>query len=315
MLVWWLAWRADFFVVNGLGEPAASALGPILPAVSAGLAAALVFSLVDSVSTTTAGLLAAVVTVLLPGFIPMHQGSLTGPPLLVIVLLTLALMVHWPRFSVAHGILAGIGAVMISSAGAGLPLAAAVWGYVQPRRSTRGVVARVTLALLPVAVMLVMIRLLDGVWPGDPVFGWQGGLDRGLRSAGRVIGDQMAPTLHARPLRWVAIADIALVLIAVMAVAWRKAISPLPAADPLRRFSVASGLMVASLIAAQIVRHLLVEGVPDPGTEAVLPLVVIAVMYAAVSIAALWRRWPRWGRALALVLVIGWLQAAIRGLL
>ncbi len=314
ILVWWLAWRADFFIVNGLREPAASTLGPVLPAISAGLAAALVFVLVDSLSSTVAGLLAALVVVLLPGFIPMHQSSLAGPPLLVLTLVTLLVMVHWPRFSLAHGFLAGTAAVMIDPAGAGLPVAAVLWGYSQPRRSTRGVVARVALAALPALVMMVLIRISDGIWPGDPEIGWQGGLDRSLRSAGMVIGDQMAPMLHARPLRWFAIADMALVLIAVVAVAWRRVISRFADSDPRRRFMVASGLMIASLIGAQLLRQLLVADAADPGVDAVLPLVVIAVMVATVSVTVLWPKWPRWGKALALLLLIGWGQAAIRGL-
>lgn len=314
ILVWWLAWRVDFFIVNGLAEPASSTLGPALPAISAGLAAALVFILVDSLSSTVAGLAAALVVVLLPGFIPMHQSSLAGPPLLVLTLLTLVVMVHWPRFSLAHGFLAGTAAVMIDPAGAGLPVAAVLWGYMQPRRSTRGVIARVALAALPAVVMMALIRLSDGIWPGDPEIGWQGGLDRALRSAGTVIGNQMAPMLHARPLRWFAIADIALVLIAVVAVAWRRVISRLPETDSSRRFMVAAAVMIASLIGAQLLHHLLVAEVSGPGIDAVLPLVVIAVMVTTLSAAVLWPKWPRWGKVLALLLLVGWAQAAIRGL-
>ncbi len=73
--------------------------------------------------------------------------------------------------------------------------------------------------------------------------------------------------------------------------------------------------MIASLIGAQLLRHLLVADVAGPGIESVLSLVVIAVMVSTVSVAALWRQWPRWGKVLALLLLVGWGQAALRALL
>jgi hypothetical protein len=168
---------------------------------------------------------------------------------------------------------------------------------------------------VPAVVMVVLIRVSDGIWPGDPEVGWQGGLDGALRSAGTVVGDQMAPMLHARPLRWFAIADMTLLLTAVVAVAWRRVIARLPESDPRRRFTIAAALVLVSLVGMQILRHLLVEDAHGPGVEAVLPLVVVGVMVVALSIAVLWPRWPRWGKVLALVLILGWGQAALRGLL
>jgi len=36
-------------------------------------------------------------------------------------------------------------------------------------------------------------------------------------------------------------------------------------------------------------------------------------LIVVVSVAALWSRLPRWGQAVTVVLVVGWLQAAVRG--
>ena len=48
LVVWWVARTDGFFVLLGVAEPAASQLGPLLTAISAGLTAAMALSLVDA---------------------------------------------------------------------------------------------------------------------------------------------------------------------------------------------------------------------------------------------------------------------------
>ena len=79
----------------------------------------------DAAAGALAGPIAVVLMVCLPGFIPLHRSSLTGPPLLTITLLMLAAMVHAPRFSLAYGTLGATGGLFVATEGIGLPLAAA----------------------------------------------------------------------------------------------------------------------------------------------------------------------------------------------
>lgn len=308
MLVWWHVHRHGGFYVIGLDEPWATLLGPALPAISAGLIVALALSLVDAVAGPLAGVVAAVVVMALPGFLPLHVDSLSGPPLAALAMMMLGVMLQAPRFSVAYGALAAIATVFIDPAGLGLPLAAIAWAVVVRRPDGNGIWPRVGFALLPLAVAIALARWVGGSWPDVGVLGWRGRLDEGLQAAGTVIGDQLAPALGGGALRWFAIADVTLILLALVVMAWRRSA---PGSMP-RRFLLAATLLVAALVAGHSLRWLWLPDSPPPGIVGVFPVVVFLAMSSVAAAATLWPRWPRWGRALAVVLAVGWLQAALR---
>lgn len=257
-------------------------------------------------------MLAVAMLVALPGFLPVHHDSLTGPPLLAITLLMLAAMIHAPRFSLAYGSLGAIGGLLIATDGVGLPLAAAGWALLQRVRETGGK-RRVALALAPTIAVLLLVHFVGGAWPGQLVLEWRGGLDQGLRAAGSIIGNQMAPTVTSATLRFLVIADLALIVVAVLVVGWRRV--GLAAADnaPVRAVYPAAGLLVGALAIGLAGRTLLVRGAGEPDLDAVLPLVALTALVLVISVAGLWTRLPRWGKALTAVLLIGWFQAAVRG--
>ena len=70
--------------------------------------------------------------------------------------------------------------------------------------------------------------------------------------------------------------------------------------------------MVAALAVGLSLRWLLVPASPAPGDAGVMPMVVVLAMAGAAATGVLWRRWPRWGKVVAVILVLGWLQAAVR---
>lgn len=299
--------------MDGLDAPWSGLLGPLLPAVSAGLLAGLSFSIVDAAAGGWAAALAALVVVVLPGFAPLHSSSLDGPPLTAITLLMIAVMVYAPRFSLGYGILAAIAAVFVSPAGVGLPLAAIAWAMMTRRASDRGGMTRVLFAVLPLLAAVALGQLVGDGWPNDTAIGWRGRLDDGLRAAGTIIGDQLAPTIDTPALRFFAIADITLLLGALMVVAWRR-IRRLTAFDALpARFHPVLALTAVALCIGLALRWLLVPASASPDLAAVFPLVVLVALASVGSAAQLWRNWPRWGKLLALVLFLGWLQAAVRG--
>ncbi len=250
--------------------------------------------------------------VALPGFIPVHHDSLTGPPLLAIILLMLAAMIHAPRFSLAYGTFGAIGGLLIATDGVGLPLAAAAWALLQRAREN-GRWRRVALALTPTILVLVVAHLVGGAWPGHLVFEWRGGLDHGLRAAGTIIGNQMTPTITSSTLRFLVIADLALIVVAVLVVGWRRVGRAAAESAPVRAVYPAAGLLVGALAIGLAGRTLLVRGAGEPDVDAVLPLVALTALILAISIAGLWTRLPRWGKVLTAMLLAGWFQAAVRG--
>ncbi len=311
-LVWWHASGDGVFYVVGLDEPAASLLGPLLPALSAGLLVAMALSVVDAATGPVAGLLAVVVVLALPAFLPLHRESLGGPPLAAITVMMLGVMVHAPRFSVAYGTLAATAAVFVDPAGVGLPFAAVGWGMMARRAEGNGIGRRVAFALLPLVVALVAATWLGHAWPESFAFGWRGHLDAGLRAGGAVIGDQLAPSITDHALRWFAIADTSLILLAVVASAWVTVARRQPLESPLRRFFPATGVLLLALTAGLSLRWLLLPSSPLPDRESIFPIVVLVAISVVTSVAALWRAWPRWGRVVAALLIAGWLQAALR---
>ncbi len=311
-LIWWIARRDDLFYVVGLDNPISSALGPVLTALCAGATVALIMSLAEAGSGATAGVIALVTTVLLPGFFPLHRSSLVGPPLLALTVFTLGVMLHAPRFSFAYGGLAACAALFVSPAGLGLPLAASAWAYLHAHRRGRRRWRRFALALLPVFVGLIVMRWSGSdAWSGPVDLGWRGGLDRALRAAGRVIGDQLAPGLSEGALRWFVIADGALIALAVVAVAWRRVVAPMAPNSLVRRFYEASAVLVSAYMVGLAVRTMLIVGAPDPDAAAVFPIAVVAGLVLVVSCVQLWPRWSRPGRVIALLLGAAWASAAI----
>jgi hypothetical protein len=296
----------------GLQGDASANLGPLLPAVCAGLSAALALLVADAAAGALAGLLAVVMLVALPGFMPMHRDSLTGPPLLAMTLLMCTAMVHAPRFSLSYGTLGATGGLLVAADGIGLPLAAAAWALVQ-RVNGHGRWQRVALALLPVVLVAGLMHYVGGAWSSPVQLQWHGGLDRGLHAAGAILGNQMAPTISSPALRFLVVADLALIILAVIVVAWWKIGRRGGETSVLRLVYPVAGLLTAALALGLAARTLLVDGAPEPELAAIMPLVVLTTLVLVISVAALWPRLPRWGRGVAALLIVGWLQAAVRG--
>lgn len=312
VVVWWIAHRHGAFFVSGVGPRASDLLGPLLPALSAGLSIALVLSLVDLVTGTLTACLAVLVVLLLPGFAPLHGASLVGPPMLAATLLQFAVMLSAPRFSLAYGTIAAVAAVWIDSAAVGLPLAAVAWAWLSAHRGGTRPWRRMFFAVVPLLIVLLPSGWASTAWPSTWDAAWRGGLDRGLQAAGRVIGDQLAPTLTSPAVRWFAIADLTLVMGAIVLMAARRARSA-PPTSATGAFHPAAATLAGGVALGLALRWLFVPASPAPTLEAVLPLMVLAVVTVLASAGMLWRRWPRWGKVLALLVLAGWMQAAIRG--
>lgn len=309
-LVWWRGHGDDLFYIVGMGGRWSAVLGHAFPAVCAGLTISLSLLMVDTVAGPWAGVVAAICVAALPGMAPLHRTSLLGPPLAALSLMMLAVMLHAPRFSLAYGAIAAIGAVFVSPAGVGLPAAAVGWALAQGRGVAR-MIRRALFALVPLAVVIGVAQWVGDEWPEGGVVTWRGGLDRGLQATGSIIGDQLTPGIVNPALRFFAIADLTLILFALVMLAWRR-VRHLEADAPPRRLFQAAGVLALAYAVGLTVRTLFIAETPEPDLAAVFPLVLVSTVVIVTSIAIFWPRWNRWGRLAAGVLLAGWLQAAIR---
>lgn len=295
----------------GLDTHASSALGPLLPAFSAGATIAVALVIVDVVGGPIVAVLAALCVMLLPDFLPLHRSSLLGPPLLAITVVMLGVMLAAPRFSIAYGAVAAIGVLWVSPSAVGLVLAALAWALWQPPNG-RGRAQRAWLSLLPLALGLAAAMAFGSAWAQPIRFGWRGGVDNVIAAIGGVLSAQQVPAIDAGALRWFVVADTTLVFMALVALGWRRAIATSSPERP-RRFFPASLILAGSLTIGLLAHSLLVVGAPLPGIEAALSLAVLATLVIAVSVSLLWPRWRWWGKGIALALLAGWMVAAASG--
>ena len=171
-IVWLLARQESQFSIVGMDGPASSALGSLLPAVSAGLTIAMSLVIVDVVGGPVVAVLAAICVLLLPDFLPLHRSSLIGPPLLATTIGMLAVMLAAPRFSLAYGAVAAVGVVWVSPQAIGLVPAAVAWALLQPN-GQRGRVPRAALSLLPLGIAVLLTALVGSAWPAPVHLGWR----------------------------------------------------------------------------------------------------------------------------------------------
>lgn len=313
-LVAWLAVAAfTWWVGPDGGGTAPASPNAVMAALAAGLSIAIILTLIESVTSSLASVIAGAMVMALPAFLPVHHAGLIPASVLLLTLVLLVAMVHAPRWSLAHGTLGGAAAVFVAPAAIGLPIAAIAWAAMPHQANGTGQRTRVLLALVPVLVMVVVGQVVGNAWPPDGGLGWHGGLDRSIAAAGTIVGDQLAPGIDSPAVRFFAIADLSLLLIAVIVMAWRRQAQTLTTDAPLRRWYRAAGTLAAAIGIGLATRHLLVRDTPAPEIVAMLPLAVLGLLAAIVSIASFWRSWPRWGKAIAVVIVVGWLQAAVRG--
>ncbi len=311
-LVWWIARRSDVFYVIGLDGPASAVVGPLLPAIAAGVTGALVLSLLEAGAGRLAGVVGALAVVLLPAFVDVHRESVRGPPLLALMLFMIAVMVHAPRFSFAYGGLAAVMAVFISPAAIGLPVAAAIWTVIHAQRRGRRRWRRMGLALAPLAVAFAVLPWVGtDAWPPGVSLGWRGHVDGALGAIGRVLGDHLAPGVRVGGLRWLIVADMTLIVLALLAVTWRRVVRPMPTVRTARQLFEALGITTACHAAGMIARSLLVRGAPNPALAEVFPLVVILTVMVVLGMSLSWPGWSRAGKLLSLALALGWAGASL----
>lgn len=312
-LIWWQAAVSAIFYISGLKDPWSDWLGPLLPSLCGGFSVLLILRIADNAIGYFCGLAAGLVVLLMPTFLPVHAGSLLGPPLLVIFLLQFAVMLQSPRFSIAYGTVAAVAAVTVSSAAIGLPVAAAIWpllasagrpaGEHSPRRSF--------LALIPLLLILALAWLTGVEWtPEKPAIspGW---MARGLLSGLALTGDLLAPGVQQPILRLTMIVSISLLLCWSTVRAWLEVGRTANPGSVLHRIYPAGVLLAVCYVGGLVQRLMWSGGGALPDQAALLPLAALAVLIFSLNVAAIWPRGSRASRAFLLIPAVGWILAML----
>ena len=108
------------------------------------------------------------------------------------------------------------------------------------------------------------------------------------------------------------VADTTLILLALTVMAWRGA-SAASTPDRPRRFYPAVCVLATSVSVGLLAHAMLLPAAPLPSIETAMSLAVLATLTIAVSVSVLWPRWRWWGKGIAVVLLAGWLGAAVIG--
>ena len=109
------------------------------------------------------------------------------------------------------------------------------------------------------------------------------------------------------------IADLALIILAVIVVGWRRVGRRRQRDARCPRVYPVAGLLAAALASGLAGRTLLVHGAPEPDLAAVMPLVALDRAGARDQHCGVVASLAAVGKAVAVVLIVGWLQAAVRG--
>ncbi len=168
------------------------------------------------------------------------------------------------------------------------------------------------LALAPLVVAIAVLPWVGTeAWPSGVSLGWRGHIDGALGAIGRVLGDHLAPGVSAGGLRWLIVADMTLIVLALLGITWRRTIRPMPTTRTARQLFEALGITAACHAAGMMAKSLLVRGAPDPVVAEVFPLVVILTVMVVLGLSLSWSGWSRAGKLLSLALALGWASASL----
>jgi hypothetical protein len=276
----------------------------IIGALAAFVSIAAIVWIVSGAAGAGAGMVAAVVVMLTPAVVQVHESVLSEPLFIALLVLTLWAMVRAPDRPLIAGVCAGLASI-VRYAGVSLVGAAILWSLLRAG-SLRQRIARAAVAAVPAAVLL-------GAW-----------VLRTMHSAGTAsirqlsIYGEITSTLHegwATASEWLVpgmdqslgiFVAAGIAVLVVMAIWESRRIGEVPR----------EVLAIALLAACYVTLVLASRIIADPGIplddRMMAPLLVLLEIAIVLAVVPAWRGWPRAGRvALAIALVV-WCAAALR---
>ena len=276
----------------------------IIGAIAACVTIAMIVWLVGGVAGTGAGVVAALLVMVTPAVVQVHESVLSEPLFIALLVLTVTAMVRAPDRPLVSGALAGVASIVRY---AGLSLVGGVVLWQLARTATLRVrLTRAALAALPAIVLqgVWVLRTVHGAGPSAiRQISIYGEITSTLREGWSTTSAWLVPGMSELWGIFVAAGVAILIVVAI----WE--------ARPLRERQTAA--MAALLLAACYLGLVLASRlIADPGIplddRLMAPLFVLLEIAMILIVAPAWRRWPMAARALMAVLVALWWGAALR---
>ena len=276
----------------------------VIDAMAALVTIAIVVWLVAGAAGTGAGIVAALLVMVTPAVVQVHESILSEPLFIALLVLTLAATARLPARPLVSGTLAAL-ASLVRYAGISLVGGVVLWQLARAG-SPRERVVRATTAALP-AIILQSIWVLRTVHRAGPSairqISLYGEITSTLREGWRTTSAWLVPGMGER---WGIIVAAGVAVLIVVAI-WES--------RPLRERRAPA--MAAVLLAACYLGLVLASRlIADPGIplddRLMAPLLVLLEIAIVLIVSPAWRKWPLPARLLVAVLVAAWWGAALR---
>jgi Dolichyl-phosphate-mannose-protein mannosyltransferase len=276
----------------------------VIGALAAFVTIAVVTWLVGDVAGVGAGIVAALLVMVTPAVVQVHESVLSEPLFIALLVLTLAAMMRAPESPLVSGTLAGIASIVRY---AGISLVGGVVLWQLARAGTlRERIARAAAAALP-AIVLQGVWVLRTVHRAGPSairqISLYGEITSTLREGWRTTSAWLVPGMGEVWGLFVAVAVAVLILAAL------RESRPLRARQAP---AMAAVLLAACYLGLVLASRLLADpGIPLDD-RLMAPLLVLLEVAMVLIVAPAWRTWPSSAKVLVAVLVTLWWGAALR---
>lgn len=276
----------------------------IIGALAAFVSIAAIVWLVSGAADAGEGIVAAVVVMVTPAVVQVHESVLSEPLFIALLVLTLWAMVRAPDRPLVAGVFAGLASI-VRYAGVSLVGATVLWSLLRAgslrQRIARAVVAGIPAALLQGAWLL---RTMHSAGPGSiRELSIYGEITSTLHEGWATASAWLVPGMDQSLGIFVAAGIAVLVVVAI----WES-----------RHIGTVSRavLAIALLAACYFTLVLASRIIADPGIplddRMMAPLLVLLEIAIVLAVVPAWRKWPRAGRVALVIALVVWCAAALR---
>mgnify|MGYP001544663962 FL=1 len=276
----------------------------VIGAIAALVSVAAIVWLVSGVAGVGAGVVAAVLAMVTPAVVQVHESVLSEPLFIALLVLTLWAMVRAPDRPLLAGVSAGLASI-VRYAGISLAGGVAIWLLLRAG-TLRQRVTRAVIAVLPAAVIqgAWVLRTVHSAGPSAiRKISVYGEIVSTLREGWATATSWMVPGMGAS-LGLFAAAGVAVIMVAAL---WESRRAGAPR-EAMRAAALLAGCYVALVLASRLIA--------DPGIplddRMMAPLFVMLEIAIVLAVAPVWRAWPRAGRVALGIAVVAWCAAALR---
>lgn len=276
----------------------------LIDALAALVSIAAIAWLVSGAAGTGAGIVAALLVMLTPAVVQVHESVLSEPLFIALLVLTLWAMVRAPDRPLLAGVLAGIASI-VRYAGISVVGAVAIWSLARAG-TARQRIARAAVAVLPAALLqgAWVLRTMHSAGPGAiRQLSLYGEITSTLHEGWRTASAWLVPGMGESIGIFAAAGVAALVVVAI----WES-----------RRIGAPRRALFATVLLAGCYCSLVLASriIADPGIplddRMMAPLLVLLEIAIVLAVAPAWRSWPRTGRVALAIALAAWCSAALR---